>query len=92
MSRDIAELHKRLDRELPEIERGYREGIESVESERVKLRSLVDAKVNVKAFQELEQIEEWLEGTEARDTFKFINPQKGGSNNLQKLTKQSIAE
>ncbi len=54
MSRDIAELHKRLDRELPEIEHGYREGIESVESERAKLRSLVDAKVNVKAFQELE--------------------------------------
>lgn len=63
MSRDIAELHSQLDRELPDMELGYREGVESVEAERAKLRTLVDAKVNVKAFQELEQIEEWLEGT-----------------------------
>lgn len=92
MSADLKDLHRQLDSELKEAERDWDQIVTAVEADRGKLKKIVDAKVNVKAFEELDQIEEWLDGgvTNERENFQFKNPQKG--NALQKMTQESMTK
>ena len=52
------------------------------------LTKLVDAKVNVKAFEELEGIEQWLDDAEERHEFTIKNPQKQGAQS--KMTEEKM--
>jgi hypothetical protein len=52
--------------------------VAETDADRGRLTKLVDAKVNVKAFEELEGIEQWLDDAEERHEFTIKNPQKQG--------------
>jgi hypothetical protein len=87
MSAELRDLNEQLDGELREVERSWEETVGEADGERGRLRGLVDAKVNVKAFEELEQIEEWLEGS--REGFTIKNPQNGV---LSKMTQEKMVK
>ncbi len=74
MSAELRDLNEQLDSELREVERSWEEAVAETDVDRGRLRGLVDSKVNVKAFEELEQIEEWLEGDSHREAFTIKNP------------------
>jgi hypothetical protein len=48
--------------------------VADTDADRDRLTKLVDAKVNVKAFEELEGIEQWLDDAEERHEFTIKNP------------------
>ncbi len=74
MASDIKQLKRQLENEMPKIENKWQKAVSNIqylEGERATLKQQVDSKLNVHAFQELDQLDSWLSGSSSRDTFKF---------------------
>ena len=71
MASDIKQLKRQLENEMPEIENKWQKAVQDLEGERATLKQQVDSKLNVHAFQELDQLDSWLSGSSSRHTFKF---------------------
>lgn len=86
--KEIRALSREFDQRAEGEALGFQEELALLREERLKLAKLINSKVNVSSLQELDKVEAWLEGSEARETFQLNQANSRAQTSCEIIKKQ----